>query len=75
MAIRSAAFKLEEGQTGLNRSLARLIQRLEGSAGSSIEQITLLRTVLQHVSQDQERYSGLLETLRRDHMTGGQDDE
>lgn len=75
MAIRSAAFKIEEGQTGLNRSLARLIQRLEGSAGSSIEQITLLRTVLQHVSQDQERYSGLLETLRRDHVTGGQDDE
>ncbi len=75
MAIRSAAFKLEEGQTGINRGLAKLIQRLEGSAGTSVEQITLLRAVLEHVSQDQERFSGLLETLRRDHLTGGADDE
>lgn len=75
MAIRSAAFKLEEGQTGINRSLARLIQRLEGSSGSAVEQITLLRAILQHVSQDQERLAGILETLRRSHMAGDRADE
>ncbi len=75
MAIRSAAFKLEEGQTGINRSLAKLIQRLEGSSGSAVEQITLLRAILQHVSQDQERFTGILETLRRSHMAGDRDDE
>ncbi len=75
MAIRSAAFKLEEGQTGINRSLAKLIQRLEGSSGSSVEQITMLRTILNHVSRDQERFAGLLDTLRRSHLSGGPDDD
>ena len=66
MAVRSATFKLEEGQNVTNRSLAKLIQRIESSAGSSAEQIQLLRTILGHVGKDDERMSRFLETLRQE---------
>jgi hypothetical protein len=64
MAVRSATFKLEEGQATTNRKLAKLIQRIESTATSSAEQIHMLRTILGHVGKDDERLSSLLETLR-----------
>jgi len=66
MAVRSATFKLEEGQKSANRNLAKLIQRIESSAGSSAEQVQLLRTILSHVGKDDERMTSLLETLRKE---------
>jgi biopolymer transport protein ExbB/TolQ len=70
MAVRSATFKLEEGQTALNRNLARLIQRMESTAGTSAEQVHMLRTILGHVGKDEERLTGLLETLKRENRGG-----
>ncbi len=70
MAVRSATFKLEEGQTALNRNLARLIQRMESTAGTSAEQVHMLRTILGHVGKDEERLTGLLETLKRESRGG-----
>jgi len=66
MAVRSATFKFEEGQKTANRNIAKLIQRIEASAGSSAEQVQLLRTILGHVGKDEERMTSLLETLRRE---------